>query len=92
MAAIVRTSDLLDNFNLTLVAGEDGINREIITSDISRPGIEMTGYFRYYPKERLQLIGKTEMTYFLELTDEEKETGQKIYAQILLLELLLQEG
>ncbi|MBP2078933.1 HPr(Ser) kinase/phosphatase [Oceanobacillus polygoni] len=72
MAAIVRTSDLLDNFNLTLVAGEDGINREIITSDISRPGIEMTGYFRYYPKERLQLIGKTEMTYFLELTDEEK--------------------
>ncbi|MBR3118000.1 MULTISPECIES: HPr(Ser) kinase/phosphatase [Oceanobacillus] len=74
MAAIVRTSDLLDNFNLTLVAGEDGINREIITSDISRPGIEMTGYFRYYPKERLQLIGKTEMTYFLELSDDEKRS------------------
>jgi len=72
MAAIVRTKDLLDNFNLTLISGADGINREIITSDISRPGIEMTGYFKYYPKERLQLIGKTEMAYFLELTDEEK--------------------
>ncbi len=68
----VRTKDLLANFNLTLVAGEDGIHREITTSDISRPGIEMTGYFKYYPKERLQLIGKTEMAYFLDLTDEQK--------------------
>ncbi|MFD1849001.1 HPr(Ser) kinase/phosphatase [Oceanobacillus bengalensis] len=72
MGSMVRTKDLLDNFNLTLVAGEDGVHREIITSDISRPGIEMTGYFKYYPKERLQLIGKTEMTYFLDLTEEEK--------------------
>ncbi|GGH75522.1 HPr kinase/phosphorylase [Compostibacillus humi] len=72
MGNIVRTKDLLDNFNLTLVAGKDGIHREIITSDISRPGIEMTGYFKYYPKERLQLIGKTEMTYFLGLSEEEQ--------------------
>lgn len=70
----VRTKDLLENFNLTLVAGEDGIHREITTSDISRPGIEMTGYFKYYPKERLQLVGKTEMAYFLDLTDENKRS------------------
>lgn len=69
---IVRTKDLLENFTLTLIAGEDGLHREIITSDISRPGIEMTGFFEYYPKERLQLIGKTEMAYFLSLNDEQK--------------------
>ncbi|MFS0750824.1 HPr(Ser) kinase/phosphatase [Oceanobacillus sp. 1P07AA] len=72
MVAVVRTQDLLDTFNLTLVSGEDGIQREIITSDISRPGIEMTGYFRYYPKERLQLIGKTEMAYFLDLSSAQR--------------------
>ncbi|GLO67147.1 MULTISPECIES: HPr(Ser) kinase/phosphatase [Oceanobacillus] len=72
MVAVVRTQDLLNNFNLTLVSGEDGIQREIITSDISRPGIEMTGYFRYYPKERLQLIGKTEMAYFLDLSSAQR--------------------
>ncbi|GAA0589636.1 HPr(Ser) kinase/phosphatase [Virgibacillus siamensis] len=71
--AKVRTKDLLENFNLTLVAGEDGIHREITTSDISRPGIEMTGYFNYYPRERLQLIGKTEMAYFLDLSDTNKK-------------------
>ncbi|MTW86353.1 HPr kinase/phosphorylase [Virgibacillus dakarensis] len=79
----VRTKDLLANFNLTLVAGEDGIYREIITSDISRPGIEMTGYFKYYPKERLQLIGKTEMAYFLELTDDQqKDRAEKLCTDI----------
>lgn len=72
LAEIVRTKDLLENHGLSLVAGESGINRKIITSDISRPGIEITGYFKYYPKERLQLIGRTEMAYFLDLTDEEK--------------------
>ncbi|WP_047980812.1 HPr(Ser) kinase/phosphatase [Ornithinibacillus contaminans] len=72
MTTIVRTQDLLENFNLELVAGEEGLHREITTSDISRPGIEMTGYFKYYPKERLQLIGKTEMTYFLELNVEDQ--------------------
>lgn len=69
---IVRTGDLLDNFNLKLVAGKDGVHREITTSDIARPGIQITGFFKYYPKERLQLIGKTEMAYFLELDEETK--------------------
>ena len=32
----------------------------------------MTGFFEYYQKERLQLIGKTEMAYFLSLNDEQK--------------------
>ncbi|WP_047984095.1 HPr(Ser) kinase/phosphatase [Ornithinibacillus californiensis] len=77
MTTIVRTKDLLDNFNLELVAGEEGIHREITTSDISRPGIEMTGYFKYYPKERLQLVGKTEMTYFMALEREVQEDRMK---------------
>src|SRR5699024_157510 len=69
----VRTQDLLDNFNLKLVAGKDGVHREIITSDLHRPGMEMTGYFKFYPRERLQLIGRTEMASFLALSAEEKK-------------------
>lgn len=68
----VRTKDLLEDFNLTLEAGAEGVDREIITSDISRPGMEVTGYFKFYPKERLQLIGQTEMAYFTELPEEEQ--------------------
>lgn len=68
----VHTQDLLDQFKLELLAGKEGLQREIIMSDISRPGIEMTGYFRYYPKKRLQLLGKTELSYYKDLTSEER--------------------
>jgi len=80
---VVRTKDLLDNFNLTVVAGADGIHREITSNDISRPAFEMTGFFEYYPKERIQVIGKTEMNYFLNLTEEEqKDRAQRLCTDI----------
>jgi HPr kinase/phosphorylase len=65
--AKVRTQDLIDKFQLELISGQEGIHRPIKTSDISRPGIEMAGYFKYYPAERLQLMGKTELTFLNEL-------------------------
>lgn len=71
MAKVV-IQDLLDRFNLELLTGDAGVQREIFMSDISRPGIELTGYFKYYPKDRLQLFGKTELSFLEELTSEQK--------------------
>lgn len=42
--------------------------KKITTSDISRPGIELTGYFDYYPSERIQLFGQTESAYSRSMT------------------------
>lgn len=60
----VRTKDIYEKFQLELVSGEEGINRPITMSDISRPGIELAGYFEFYPAERIQLLGKTELSFF----------------------------
>ncbi|SFD43981.1 Hpr(Ser) kinase/phosphatase [Bacillus sp. OV194] len=65
--AKVHTKELIDKFQLELVSGEEGVHRTITTSDISRPGLEMAGYFTYYPAERLQLLGKTELSFISEL-------------------------
>lgn len=73
----VCIGDLLELFKLDLIAGKDGIHREIVKSDISRPAFEMTGYFDFYPAERLQLFGKTEMAYFLSLSVEEQQKRLK---------------
>ena len=40
----VRTKDLIEQFQLELISGEEGIHRPIDTSDLSRPGIEMAGF------------------------------------------------
>jgi HPr kinase/phosphorylase len=68
----VRTKDIYERFQLELISGEEGINRPITTSDISRPGIEIAGYFEYYPAERIQLLGKTELSFFSELPENER--------------------
>jgi len=54
----------MEKFKLDLLAGEEGIGRTIVTSDISRPGLEMAGYFTHYPANRVQLLGKTELSFF----------------------------
>jgi len=72
--AKVRTIDIIKKFNLELVGGEEGVNRPIMTSDISRPAIEMAGYFEYYPAERVQLLGKTELTFIEKLSAADRES------------------
>ena len=70
----VRTKDVIEKFGLELISGEEGINRPIITSDISRPGIELAGYFDYYPADRIQMIGMTELTFAEKLSPHERIT------------------
>lgn len=73
----VITKDVMEKFQLELVSGEIGIGRYITTSDISRPGLEMAGYFTHYPANRVQLLGKTELSFFEMLPKEEKISRMK---------------
>lgn len=70
--ATVQVKDLLEYFDFKLIAGEAGLSRKITTSEVSRPSLEMTGYFKLYSKERLQFIGNTEIAYFEHLSDDER--------------------
>ena len=67
MAITVR--DLIDKLRLKVVYGNESLfEKEIITADISRPGLEMTGYFDYYTPERIQLVGMKEWSYLMKMT------------------------
>ncbi|GIN85373.1 HPr kinase/phosphorylase [Heyndrickxia sporothermodurans] len=70
--AKVRIEDIIKKFNLELISGEEGIHRPIITSDISRPGLELAGFFNYYPADRIQLLGMTEITFCERLEPEDR--------------------
>ena len=73
----VITKDVQEKFKLQLVSGEEGIGRYITTSDISRPGLEMAGYFTHYPANRVQLLGKTELSFFEMLPKTDKKARMK---------------
>lgn len=74
---VVTIKDVQEKFFLELRAGETGIERQIHTSDISRPGLEMAGYFKFYLSDRIQLLGKTELSFFAELTEVERKGRMK---------------
>lgn len=69
----VTTKQVMETFELKLISGEEGIGRHIPISDISRPGLEMAGYFTHYPANRVQLLGKTELSFFDMLEPEERK-------------------
>lgn len=74
MMGKVYMNDIIRQFELELISGEKGIYREIDIADLSRPGLEMAGFFTYYPAERLQLLGKTELTFFASLDANERQS------------------
>ncbi|WP_413627545.1 HPr(Ser) kinase/phosphatase [Fructilactobacillus vespulae] len=71
MAKSVSVQELVDNTHLHVFSGQEYLDRPITTSDISRPGLELTGYFDYYPSERIQLLGITETSFAKDLPEEE---------------------
>lgn len=73
MANKVSVASLVKACNLSIYVGEKYTKeRFITTSDISRPGLELTGYFDYYPEERVQLLGMTEISYVHKMKEEDK--------------------
>ncbi|AEI38831.1 HPr(Ser) kinase/phosphatase [Paenibacillus mucilaginosus] len=72
MAKKVKVSDLVREFHLEVICGEEGLKRPIATADLYRPGLELAGYYEFHPHDRVQILGKTELTFFDGLTSEER--------------------
>ncbi len=50
-------------WELELLTGLVGLDRMIRVSEVHRPGLAMSGYFHLFPKDRIQVLGKTELDY-----------------------------
>lgn len=73
---------IVEEVGLIIYCGENYLEREIKVKDISRPGLEMAGYFNYYPIERIQVLGTTELSFYTSL----EETIQLERAEKLLID------
>ncbi len=71
MADYVIVQELVDELSLELIDAGTGLERKIETFEINRPGLALSGFFMYYPSERVQLLGRTELAYMHSLPEEE---------------------
>lgn len=70
---MVTVQDLIAHTNIQVYSGAEFLSeRNITESEISRPGLELTGYFDYYPAERVQLFGQTETSYAQSMTSKNR--------------------
>ena len=75
MVEAVKLKNLIrDNRIVHVYQGEQCVDdKKLSVSDIYRPGLELTGYFDFYPKQRIQLLGRTEISYAARLDHESRE-------------------
>ncbi|GGA49691.1 HPr(Ser) kinase/phosphatase [Paenibacillus physcomitrellae] len=79
MAKKVKVSELVNQFGLEVISGEQGLKRTITVDDLYRPGLELAGYFEYHPLERVQILGRTELHFIGMLpADERKERIERL--------------
>ncbi len=78
LAAVVRQFDL----EVITRAGVDLATRTIDTAELNRPGLQWAGFAENFPNERLQIIGRTEVSYLLSLPDEERRARLESYSRL----------
>jgi len=70
MKRIIKIKDLAEKIKLNILYMGSRDSMEIDTSDLNRPGLQMSGFFEYFAVNRVQLFGMVEMTYLQTLSPE----------------------
>lgn len=69
----ITVEQLVKNFNLNILTGEKELDRKITQAKAHRPGLEFVGYFDFFPMNRVQILGRKEITYLHKLSDAERK-------------------
>ncbi len=70
----ITVQRLVEPFKLEVLAAEERLERTITQPRAHRPGLEFVGFFDFFPMERVQVLGRKEITYLRQQTEEERNT------------------
>lgn len=59
----ISIEEMIQVLDMEVLYEGKSLSIDIETSDINRPGLQFAGFFDYFAIERIQVIGKVEMTY-----------------------------
>lgn len=69
----VPLSTVVKDLNLQVEFASTDFEKICLTvEDVSRPGMQITGYFDHFEPKRLQVLGNVEMSYLSKLSDQER--------------------
>jgi len=62
-----------DELGLELVAGKKGLDRLIREPTVNRPGLALSGFYKYFAPKRVQVFGSAELSYLQNLPATERK-------------------
>ena len=73
---------LVDNFELKVVFEASDYGSICLTvEDVSRPGLQLTGFLDHFEPKRLHILGNVELSYLRKLTDKQRaETFDRLFS------------
>jgi HPr kinase/phosphorylase len=81
MKKALNINQFVQTLKLTPVYNSTKEEISVNTSDLNRPGLQMSGFFEYFAKNRIQLFGMVEMTYLEHLDPEvRKDVMDKFFS------------
>ncbi|MCR8969646.1 HPr(Ser) kinase/phosphatase [Facklamia sp. 7083-14-GEN3] len=72
MGKYVTVQKLTETLDVEIVYGHEHVGKKIVSSEVSRPGLILADFKEFYPSDRIQLIGRTEIAYLDTLTSQER--------------------
>lgn len=69
----VSIKEFAERLNLEILHAGKNEYMHISTFNISRPGLQLAGYYDHFSAERVQVIGEAETSYLANLTSEQRE-------------------
>ena len=77
----ISINELIKHMNLEIIYMPTKLKKiEVAGSEASRPGLQLTGFFKVFSHERIQVIGVQESEYILSLSPElRRERLRKIF-------------
>lgn len=68
----VKVNEIVETLNVNFIFGEEFGDREVTISEVSRPGLILSGYSEFYHADRIQLIGRTESRFLNSKSSQER--------------------
>ncbi len=69
----LKLSDLIKTLNFEILfMPEGGEDIKVLSNDVHRPGLQLTGFFDYFDHNRLQIMGRLEFSYMDGMTPQER--------------------
>ena len=90
---MVKLTEIIRYFNLEIITcGDEAENIYINSNEVNRPGLQLYGFYEYFSRDRIQIIGRAETAFLSDLYEDERKRSYEKYFSLSFPALIVSRG